>query len=69
MTKSKQNRAPTHRLYVVKGEGEQTRWTEVGAAWPNRDGHGFSIMLDAVPLGGRLVLREIADSEETGGQS
>ena len=69
MTQSKQNRAPTHRLYVVRGEGKQTRWTELGAAWPNSDGQGFSLILDAIPTGGRLVMREIADSEETGGQS
>ena len=69
MTQSKQNRAPTHRLYVVKGEGEQTRWTEIGAALPNRDGQGFSLALDAVPTGGRLVMREITESENIGGQS
>jgi uncharacterized protein (DUF736 family) len=66
MSKSKTGRLPTHRLYHVKGPGEQTRWTEIGAAWPNRDEQGFSLQLDAVPLDGRIVMREIAAEE--GGQ-
>lgn len=60
---------PTHRLYVVKGEGENAHWTAIGAAWANRDGKGFSLDLDAVPLGGRIAMREIAEREEGGGQS
>lgn len=69
MTKTRPNpSSPTHRLYVVKGEGENSRWTEVGAAWTNRDGQGYSLALDAVPLGGRIVMREIADRDETGGR-
>jgi hypothetical protein len=68
------NRQPTYRLYTVSGERKNERWTEIGAAWPNRDGKGFSINLDALPLGGRLVLREIEiqpeaqSSTEHGGQ-
>ena len=52
------SRQPTHRLYLVKGDDEHARWTEIGAAWSNRDGQGFSISLDAVPLGGRIVMRD-----------
>ncbi len=69
MTANRQNRAPTHRLYIVKdtAKGEQARWLEIGAAWPNLDGHGFSLRLDANPIDGRLVMREIATGE-IGGQ-
>ncbi len=59
MNDTPQTRQPSHRLYVVKGEGEQARWIEIGAAWPNKDGNGFSISLDAAPIGGRLVMRGI----------
>lgn len=52
---------PTHRLYRVEGEGKSSRWTEIGAAWPNKDGHGFSINCNVVPLGGRIVMREITE--------
>lgn len=52
---------PTHRLYRVDGEGKNANWTAIGAAWPNRDGEGFSILCDAVPLQGRIVMRRIAE--------
>jgi len=32
------------------------RWTKVGAAFPHKDGTGFSIELSAIPLDGRLVV-------------
>jgi hypothetical protein len=53
-------RSPTHRLYRVQGDGDAAIWTPIGAAWPNKDGKGFSLTCDAVPLAGRLVLRTIA---------
>jgi len=49
---------PTHRLYHVT-DGEKPFWTPIGAAWPNKDGLGFSISCDAVPLAGRIVMRAI----------
>ena len=50
---------PTHRIYRVSGTGESANWTEIGAAWPNRDGNGFSTQCDAVPLQGRIMMRKI----------
>jgi hypothetical protein len=52
---------PTHRLYRVIGEGDQSSWTPIGAAWPNKDGNGFNISCDAVPLQGRIVMRAITE--------
>lgn len=52
---------PTHRLYRVEGEGKSARWTEIGAAWPNKDGHGFSIACGVVPLGGRIIMRRVTE--------
>ena len=54
---------PTYRAYRVEdgGQGDDTskgRWTEIGAAWPHKDGKGFSVTLQAWPLDGRIVLRE-----------
>ena len=66
MTTETQTRQPTHRLYAVKGEGKNARWIEIGAAWANRDGEGFSIRLDTIPLDGRIVMR--APKAENGGQ-
>lgn len=52
---------PSHGVYVV--EGENSFWTKVGAAWPHQDGRGFNIQLTAVPLAGRLVIREAKERE------
>lgn len=52
---------PTHRLYQVTGDGKTAFWREIGAAWPNKDGHGFSINYSALPLSGRVVMREITE--------
>jgi len=64
-----QGRKPTHRLYRVVGDGDAASWTPIGAAWPNKDGMGFSLSCDAIPLQGRLILRAITErSAIEGGQ-
>jgi len=60
-------RKPTHRLYRVLGDGDAAIWTPIGAAWPNKDGHGFNLSCDAVPLTGRIVMRMITERLEPGG--
>ena len=63
MTTSNQlsNAKPTHRIYRVHGDGKSANWTEIGAAWPNKDGQGYSIACHAMPLTGRIVMREITE--------
>jgi hypothetical protein len=34
----------------------QKRWTKIGAAFPHKEGLGFSIELKAFPIDGRLVV-------------
>jgi hypothetical protein len=48
---------PTHRLYCILGEGKSAHWMEIGAAWPNKDGKGFSLALHALPLTNRIAMR------------
>ncbi len=60
---------PTHRIYLVTGEGKSAFWTPIGAAWPNRDGHGFSLQYDALPLGGRTVMRRITERPSKGAEA
>jgi hypothetical protein len=60
-------RKPTHRLYQVTGDGKSAIWRDIGAAWPNKDGAGFNIACNAVPLHGRIVLRAITERPETDG--
>jgi len=56
MTKETKNQ-PSHRLYTVNGEGETARWTDIGVAWATKDGKGFTLVLNAMPLNGRIVMR------------
>jgi hypothetical protein len=57
-----------HGVYVVEGEGtENSFWTRIGAAWPHADGKGWQITLTALPVNGKLVIREPkADAKEAG---
>ena len=57
MKRNQKNQTP-HAVYVVEGEGDNAFWTKVGAAWQHQDGKGFNITLSALPLNGRLVVRE-----------
>jgi hypothetical protein len=52
---------PTHRLYQVIGDGASAFWREIGAAWPNKDGHGFTLTPSSIPLSGRIVMRAITE--------
>ncbi len=40
-----------------RGEGQKAFWCRIGSAFTNKDG-SLSIVLDALPLDGRLVVRE-----------
>lgn len=62
-------RKPTHRIYRVVGDGDAANWTELGAAWVHKDGKGFSLSCDAIPLTGRIVMRAITErAMAAGGQ-
>ncbi len=54
---------PTHRIYIVTGEGEKSSWRPIGSAWAHKDGQGFAINVDALPLQGRIVMRIAKDKE------
>jgi hypothetical protein len=56
--KRKQKTIRPHGVFVVDGEGENAFWTKIGAAFPHEDGKGFNILLTAVPVNGKLVVRE-----------
>ncbi len=46
------------------GESDSS-WSRIGVAFPHRDGMGFDVVLDAVPVDGRVVLRsnELSEAE------
>ena len=58
MSKQNEKTLPSHRVYSVTKNGEKTTWTEIGAAWPNKDGNGFNLTFTALALpGAQIVLR------------
>ena len=59
-----QPKTPTHRAFtVIRREGQDDFWLNVGLVFPHKDGGGFNIMLQAFPLDGRIVCRRIEDDE------
>jgi hypothetical protein len=40
-----------------RGEGKKDWWLRIGTAFENRDG-SWSIMLDALPINGKLIVRD-----------
>lgn len=52
------NQQPTYQAYtVVKREGADDFWLNIGAAFMHQDGDGFNVMLQALPINGKIVLR------------
>ena len=49
---------PSHIAYQIRDAKDDGIWTRIGAAWRHKDGKGFNLQLDAVPLDGRITLRE-----------
>jgi hypothetical protein len=49
---------PTYQAYtVVKREGQDDFWLNIGAAFMHQDGEGFNVVLQALPFNGKIVLR------------
>jgi hypothetical protein len=58
-------RQPSHRAYaVIRREGQDDFWLNLGLVFPHKDGSGFNLMLQALPLDGKIVCREITADEE-----
>jgi hypothetical protein len=65
MAENRDAKQPTHRAYsVIKREGQDDFWLNLGLVFPHKDGGGFNIMLQAIPLHGMLVCREIGDGDK-----
>ena len=57
--------AVTHRAYsVIRREGQDDYWLNIGLVFPHKDNGGFNIMLQAFPLDGKIICREITEGEE-----
>lgn len=59
---TRKNTKPSHRAHVVRNYkdengAEQARWTEIGVVFAHADGKGFDVILEAMPVNGRIVIR------------
>jgi hypothetical protein len=69
MAEKSEAKQPTHRAYsVIRREGQDDFWLNLGLVFPHKDGGGFNIMLQAFPLDGKIVCREIAGDEHVSGR-
>ena len=58
----RQPASPTHRAYsVIRREGQDDYWLNLGLVFPHKDGNGFNLILQALPLDGKIVCREITE--------
>ena len=56
---------PAYRAYtVVKREGKDDYWLNLGVAFPHEDGEGLNLLLQALPTDGKIVLRTYKEDEE-----
>jgi hypothetical protein len=59
------SKAPSHAVYQVRDrEGQKGIFTRIGAAWPHKDGKGFNLQIESVPLDGRITLRVAPEKKE-----
>lgn len=52
--------------YAVKRAAKTNKpvWTRIGCAYPHDAGAGLTVLLDAVPADGRIVLLERGDDDD-----
>lgn len=57
--------APDFRAYTVikGGEGKDDYWLPIGAAFAHADKGGYNVVLQALPIDGRVVLRIPKDDD------
>jgi hypothetical protein len=56
---------PAYRAYtVIKREGKDDFWLNLGVAFAHEDGQGFNILLQALPTDAKLVLRTYKEQQE-----
>ena len=56
---------PAYRAYtVIKREGKEDYWLNLGIVFKHEDGEGFNLLLQAMPLDGKIVLRTYKEREE-----
>ena len=63
MAERDEPRQQSHRAYsVIKREGQDNLWLNLGLAFPHKDGKGLNVILQAFPL--EIVLREPSEDDQ-----
>ena len=47
-----------------KRDGQGSHWYRIGRAYPHSKGSGLTVVLDAWPLNGRIVLLELGEKDD-----
>ena len=55
------SKAPTHIAYQVRDGSQKGHWTRIGAAWQHKDGKGFNIQFECLPIDGKISLRSATE--------
>ena len=57
--------ALAYRAYtVIKRDGKDDYWLNIGVCFAHDDKDGFNLLLQALPLDGKIVLRTYKEREE-----
>jgi hypothetical protein len=57
-------RTDAPRLHDDQTRGQDDYWLNIGLAFPHKDGKGFNVVLQALPLDSEIVCREITNEDE-----
>jgi hypothetical protein len=58
VTETSVGKAPEYIAYQVRNRpGKAGIFTRIGAVWKHKDGKGFNVELNAMPLDGMIVIR------------
>ena len=62
---SSTSKAPSHFAYHVRDRKDgDAIWTRIGSAWQHADARGFNILIETLPLDGRISLRIPSEKAE-----
>lgn len=62
MSEDQKSKSPSHIAYQVREGAEGTsHFNRIGSAFAHKDGQGFNLKLDSVPVDGRITLRTAKD--------
>lgn len=65
---TKSGRKPSYEVFSVENGAESKAvWTKIGAAWPHKDGKGFSLKGFTIGGGLNVHLRAVEAKAEKGG--